>query len=126
MFYKRTMKNVYNEADLAQAIKQKESCIAVHGNVAKKFRNLKKKKRAAKIGGGLLFLGGLAAAPFTGGTSAAASAAGVCALTAGSLTISTAELAIICGTAIALAGLSRNYDVEFKSDGSVILRKKGK
>lgn len=120
MFYKRTMKNVYNEAELAQAIKQKESCIAVYGNVAKKFRNLKKKKRAAKIGGGLLFLGGLAAAPFTGGTSAA----GVCALTADFLTISTAELAIICGTAIALAGLSRNYDVEFKSDGSVILRKK--
>lgn len=119
------MKKVYNEAELAQAIKQGESCIAVYGDVAKKIRRRKMKKRAAKIGGGLLFLGGLAATPFTGGTSAAASAAGICVLTAGSLTISTAELAIICGTAIALAGLSRNYDVEFKSDGSVILRKKG-
>lgn len=119
------MKNVYNEAELAQAIKQGESCITVYGNVAKKIRRRKMKKRTATIGGTLLALGGLAAAPFTGGTSAVASAAGICALTAGSLTISTADLAIICGTVIALAGLCRNYDVEFRSGGSVVLRKKG-
>lgn len=119
------MKTVHNEKELAQAIEQGESCIAVYGNVAKKIRRQKMGKRTATIGGTLLALGGLAAAPFTGGASAAASAAGICALTAGSLTISTAELAIICGTAIALAGLARNYNVEFRSDGSVILRKKG-
>ena len=119
------MKNVYNEAELAQAIKQGESCITVYGNVAKKIRRRKMKKRTATIGGTLLALGGLAAAPFTGGTSAGGSGGGVCARSGGCPTISTADLAIICGTVIALAGLCRNYDVEFRSGGSVVLRKKG-
>lgn len=62
---------------------------------------------------------GAVAIPFTGGASTGIIAMG---LTIGTVTISTAELAIICGTVIATAGILKGGKVNFKvnaKDGSV-------
>lgn len=62
---------------------------------------------------------GFLAAPFTGGTSLAATAAG---LTLGSLTISVAELAIIVGGAVAITGIVKGCkNITFNPDGSVTM-----
>ena len=89
----------------------------------KKATHQKRAKKGAIIGGGALVLGGLALAPFTGGASAAGAAAGATALTVGSLSLTTAELAIIVGGGIAMAGLLKGYNIKFNRDGSVTLEK---
>lgn len=68
----------------------------------------------------VLFLrqGSVAAIPFTGGASAAGVAIGA-GLTIGTVTISTTELAIICGTVIALKGIDKGCKVKFSPDGGV-------
>lgn len=118
------MKHVYNKIELQNAIKNNERMIVVHGEMAAKIRKAKMKKKAARFVGGALAIGGLAAIPFTGGTSAAATAAGVTALTAGAVSISTTELIFLLGATVAILGISKGYNVRFNSDGSVVLERK--
>ena len=71
------------------------------------------------IGGAAIALLGSFAIPFTAGASTGIIAMG---LTAGSVTVTTAELAMICGTVIAMAGVIKGGRVKFKvnaKDGSV-------
>ena len=119
------MITVNNRQDLEQALKRKESRIIIVGSLAdeirEKAKSKQKKKKVAKAASAAAIAGGIIAAPFTAGTSLAATAAG---LTVGALTITAAELAIIIGGAVAMYGLSKGYNVEFKADGNVRLTKR--
>lgn len=79
-----------------------------------------------KVGIGTAAIGAAAliTAPFTAGTSLVAGAAAM-GLTVGgaTLTISAAELAILCGVSLAFAGILRGYNIKFNSDGSVELNR---
>ena len=114
------MITVNNRQDLEQALKRKESRIIIVGSLAdeirEKAKSKQKKKKVAKAASAAAIAGGIIAAPFTAGTSLAATAAG--------LTITAAELAIIIGGAVAMYGLSKGYNVEFKPDGTVRLTKR--
>lgn len=104
---------------MRRALEAGERTIIAKGELAQEIRKISKRKKGAKIGGGLLAVGGLLAAPFTGGTSLAATAAG---LTIGSLTISALELAIIVGGAVAITGIVKGCKkVTFNLDGSVTM-----
>ena len=74
------------------------------------------------VGGAIVALGGLAAAPFTGGASLAGSAAGIAAMgiTAGAtaVTLTTAQLALILGVSASLLGyaIHKKYKITIKRD----------
>lgn len=133
---------IYTEKELEKALQNDEKVITIGGELADKIKRMKTQKKKSKskfiIGGALL--GALIAAPFTGGTSlvaagitaaattsaasvatGAAVGAAAAGLTIGPVTISLAELIVLCGTGIALAGIIRNYNVKFNNDGSVTL-----
>ncbi len=83
------MITVRTKNELEQAIKnnRNKECIRVEGPYAKtlanKFRTKKRVKKVGKLvmaGGALAIVGGLVAAPFTGGASLAGSAAGAAAM----------------------------------------------
>ncbi len=112
-------KTVYTKDEMRRALADGEKSIIAKGELAREIRNSSKRRKGAKIGGGILAVGGLLAAPFTGGTSLAATAAG---LTLGSLTISVAELAIIVGGAVAITGIVKGCKkITFNPDGSVTM-----
>ena len=100
---------VRTKEELQEAIKNKVDSIRIEGPyagiVANKIRSKKKKAKIAIGAGALVLLGGLAAAPFTGGLSLAGSAT-VAGLTVGTVTISTAELAMILGVGGALGAFA--------------------
>lgn len=112
---------ITKEEDLKKALEANQKHIVVGGELAQKIIKRTKRKKAIKrtaIATGIL---GVLAAPFTAGTSLGVSAM---ALTAGTLTISAAELALICGTA-ALIFAKGSFDVEVdKENGKVIIRKR--
>ncbi len=114
------MVTVYTKQELAKAIENRTSQILCKGEVAKEFLKRRKRKKVGKIAGAAMIVGGIVALPFTGGVSAAGIAAGA-GLTIGTVVISTAELAIICGTVIAITGILKNAKVEFNPDGSCIV-----
>ena len=109
------MKHVYNVAQFESAISQGETNLVLHGDIADKIikeaNEKRKKKKRAVIAGGALAVGGLLAAPFTGGASLVGTAAG---LTIGGITITAAELAIIfAGSALLISALKgRNIKVK--------------
>lgn len=113
------MKAVYTQEELASAINNGEKHILAKGSIAETLQSKNRRKTVAKVGGIALALGGILAAPFTGGTSLLG--LGAAGLTVGTLSITTAELAIICGTSIALYGIHKNRQVKMKynGDGSV-------
>lgn len=81
-----------------------------------------------KVGIGTAAIGvaALIAAPFTAGTSLVpgAAAMGLTATVGGAtLTISSAELAILVGGSLAFAGILKGYNIKFNSDGSVELNR---
>lgn len=115
------MKHVYNETQLRQALNQGEQRIILHGDMADTVARKYQAKRRTRTGGLLLAAGGLLALPFTGGLSASAVATG---LTVSAVSISAAELAILVGGTVALASISRGYNVKMNSDGSVELEKR--
>ena len=122
------MITVYSKEEFKSAVKAGEKKIVVKGAFAeelkKKATRQKRAKKGAIIGGGALVLGGLALAPFTGGTSAAASIAGATALTVGSFSLTTAELIVIVGGGIAMTALIKGYKrIKFNTDGSVTIEK---
>lgn len=140
---------IYTKEQLVEAIENKQKTIIVGGKLATEIRKMKlekkkSSKRAWAIGG--LLICGLLSAPFTMGSSLAVTAAAATATTvttggviaaggaafatcantlvASGLTISTKELIILCGTAIAITGIISHYNVIFNNDGSVVLTMK--
>lgn len=111
------MRTVYTQNELEEAIKAHEEKILCKGEIARQFAKKKKRKRAARIGGVLVAIGGIVAIPLTGG----ASLLGTLGATAMGLTftISAAELAILIGGGVALTGIVSGGKVTFKNDGSV-------
>lgn len=127
------MVTVYTKEELAKAIENKTTKILCKGDVAneitKEVLDKRKKNHLGTLAGIAMIAAGTVALPFTGGMSAAGIAAGVgiaaiaarAGLKLGPIEISTIELAIICGTIIAVRGITKGMRVTFKSDGSVIV-----
>ena len=130
------MVTVYTKEELAKAIENKTTKILCKGDVAneitKEFLDKRKKNRLGTLAGIAMIVAGTVALPFTGGMSAVgiavgagtASIASIIAkpgLKLGPVDISTGELAIICGTIIAVVAILKGARVTFKSDGSVIV-----
>ena len=94
---------VRTKEELQEAIKNKVDSIRIEGPyagiVAQKIRSRKKVKKVAIGVGTLALVGGVIAAPFTGGASLAGSAVGLTALgwTFGAITITTTQLAMLLG-----------------------------
>ena len=94
---------VRTKEELQEAIKNKVDSIRIEGPyagiVAQKIRSRKKVKKVAIGVGTLALVGGVIAAPFTGGASLAGSAVGLTAMgfTVGAITITTTQLAMLLG-----------------------------
>ena len=118
------MITVYNKQELQEALKNKGQKIRVEGSyaneLAQKIHRKKKVSKSVIVGGTVAALGGLVAAPFTGGASLAGTAAGIAAMgiTAGAVTLTTAELALILGVSASLLGyaIHKNYKFKIKCD----------
>ena len=101
----------------------------VANEITKEFLNKRNRNRLGTFAGLAMIAAGTVALPFTGGMSAAgiAAGAGIAAIAAraglklGPIEISTTELAIICGTIIAVLAILKGMRVTFKPDGSVIV-----
>ena len=110
------MVTVRTKQELEAALKNKAASVKIEGPYAKTFANAvrsRRKKTKVAVGvGALAVIGGIAAAPFTGGSSLAGSAAGLAAmgLTIGTVTISTVELAMILG--FATYALNQKYSIK--------------
>lgn len=114
------MITVRTKHELEVALKNKATSIRIEGPYAKEFANtIRSRKKKAEIAkktamgvGTLVLIGGIAAAPFTGGVSLAGSVVGATAmgLTIGTITISTAELAMILG--FAAYALNKKYKIK--------------
>ena len=104
---------VRTKEELQEAIKNKVDSIRIEGPYAKTFANaVRSRRRKAKVAKGAIVIGGLAAAPFTGGASLAGTVMGATAmgLTVGTVTVSTAELAMILG--FAAYALNKKYTIK--------------
>lgn len=127
------MVTVRTKDELERALKAGEKRILCKGEIEKKLRKQKKLQTAAKVTGGALaataaVVGGVLAAPFSGGSSLAGAGAAIgmmgghC-LTCGAVTATSTELFVILGipSAMALAtyGISKDKKVKlnFKKDG---------
>ena len=105
-----------SKQELEVALKNKTASVRIEGPYAKTFANaVRSRRRKAKVAigfGALAVIGGLAAAPFTGGASLAGTVMGATAmgLTVGTVTISTAELAMILG--FAAYALNKKYTIK--------------
>lgn len=115
---------VRTKDELQEAIKNKVDSIRIEGPyagiVAQKIRSRKKVKKMAMGVGALALVGGVVAAPFTGGVSLAGSVAGATAmgLTVGTITISTAELAMILG--FAAYAINKKYKIKIGKEDEYI------
>lgn len=130
------MITVRSKQELEKAMKQETSEIKVVGlyatTLAKKVekkKTLSKKAAGGTILAGLFGIGCLVAAPFTAGASllgeglvASAIGAGAIELTIGTITITTTELAILCGTALAALALKLGYDAKITYNQRVSMR----
>lgn len=122
------MVTVRTKQELEVALKNKATSIRIEGPYAKEFANtIRSRKRKAKSAkkiamgvGALVLIGGIAAAPFTGGVSLAGSVAGATAmgLTVGTITISTAELAMILG--FAAYAINKKYKIKIGKEDEYI------
>ncbi len=121
---------VSTKEELKQALERRETKIVATGDLARDMRSRMKSRRRVKkgmlIGGVATAAAGIVAIPFTGGASAGLTAAGLTAagLTFGTLTISGAELAILCGFALSMYGLKKGCKVKFNKDGSAEIEPK--
>ena len=107
------MRTVRTENELKAAFETKEKKIVVVGQMAKDMAQKSQRKKKAKATGIAVALASLAAIPFTLGGSAAGVALGM-GLTIGTLSLSATELAILCGTAVAIYGIQKASKVSFK------------
>ena len=118
------MRTVYTQNELEEAIKAHEEKILCKGEIAKEIKNRKKTTNAAKIAGIAIAAGGLLAIPVTGGLSSGLSLMG---LTVGTVTLTTAELAIIIGGGLAALRIClMGLKVSINKDGTVIIEPKYK
>lgn len=119
------MTTVSTKQELISAIERREKQIIATGEIAANIRRKVKVKKGAKVGGLVLAIGGLLAIPFTGGTSAGLTAAGLTCLT-GAATLTGTQILILCGivgvTAMGLSGKLKTCEVEFMPNGPVKLR----
>lgn len=116
---------VYTQPEFRKALENRERTILVKGELAREMRRKHNIKRTSRVCSYLLTTAGLAAIPFTGGASSGLTAAGLAlAATSTTLTISATELAILCGCAIALFGISHGAKIVFNKDGSVTVEPK--
>ena len=129
------MVTVYTKEELAKAIENKTPKILCKGDIANEITKEvldKRKRERNRLGiftGLAMIAAGTVALPFTGGMSAAgiAAGAGIAAIAAraglklGPVEMSPTELAIICGTIIAVVAILRGARVTFNKDGSVIV-----
>ena len=125
------MVTVYTKEELAKAIENKTTKILCKGDVSneitKEFLNKRNRNRLGTLAGIAMIAAGTVALPFTGGMSAAsiAAGAGIAAIAAraglklGPIEMSPGELAIICGTIIAVVAILKEMRVKFNKDGSV-------
>ena len=132
------MVTVYTKEELAKAIENKTTKILCKGDVAneitKEFLDKRKKNRLGILAGIAMIAAGTVALPFTGGVSALGIVAGAgsaviaarAGLKLGPIEMSPGELAIICGTIIAVVAILRGARVTFNKDGSVIVEPKYK
>ena len=132
------MVTVYTKEELAKAIENKTPKILCKGDVAneitKEFLDKRKKNRLGILAGIAMIAAGTVALPFTGGVSAVGIVAGAgsaviaarAGLKLGPIEMSPGELAIICGTIIAVVAILRGARVTFNKDGSVIVEPKYK
>ena len=110
------MITVRSKQELEVALKNKTASVRIEGPYAKTFANaVRSRRRKAKVAigfGALAVIGGLAAAPFTGGASLAGTVMGATAmgLTVGTVTICTVELAMILG--FAAYALNKKYTIK--------------
>lgn len=120
------MKTVTTKKELEQAIKNGEKKVLCKGalglDMKRKYEKLESRKRKTKVLGGMTLLAGLLAAPFTGGMSAVG-ALGAMGITAGSLVLTTGELALLLGAALVAYGVSKDKRVAVKKtyNGEVML-----
>ena len=111
---------VYSKKELDNAYASGERKIIVKGEFAQQIRTRCKIKKASHLTAGLIAVAGIAAAPFTGGTSLLATGVG---LTAGPITINTVELAMIIGGGLAHTALKEGKlkTISYGLDGSVTM-----
>lgn len=114
------MRTVFTQEQLEKAFSLQEKVICVKGPFAQKMIAKNRRKKAA-LGLSMMVIG-LMAIPFTGGSSSAGVLTGlsIAGLAAGSVTLTTTELAIICGTILGLGGIIVGAKVTF-SNGDVII-----
>ena len=131
---------VYTKEELAKAIENKTPKILCKGDVANEITKEvldKRKRERNRLGiftGLAMIAAGTVALPFTGGMSAVGIVAGAgsaaiaarAGLKLGPIDMSPGELAIICGTIIAVVAILRGARVTFNKDGSVIVEPKYK
>ena len=127
------MVTVYTKEELAKAIENKTPIILCKGDVAneitKEYLDKRKKNSPGILAGIAMIAAGTVALPFTGGMSAAgiAAGAGIAAIAAraglklGPIEMSPTELAIICGTIIAVVGILKGARVIFKPNESSVI-----
>lgn len=126
------MITVSTKEDLKRALENKEKQIKVTGKLAETMRRKSKVRKASKFGAAALIIGGIIAIPFTGGASSGVTAMDLAmtgltvGTTVGTVTISTAELAILCGFIIGMTGLLKGAKIKFCSDGTVEVEPKYK
>ena len=115
---------VRTKEELQEAIKNKVDSIRIEGLyagiVAQKIRSRKKVKKVSIGVGALALVGGVIAAPFTGGASLAGSAVGLTAmgLTVGAVTLTTTQLAMLLGVGGSLFAYSihEKYSLKLVKD----------
>lgn len=111
---------VYTKNELENALSSKSFPIIIKGEYAKeikkKYKTQKRLKKGALIGGVTTAVAGLFAMPFTGGASGAVAAIGLTAtgLAIGTVTISVAELSVLCGFTLGLIGLFQGRKVKVR------------
>ncbi len=119
------MITVSTKQELENAISNNVPTIKVVGSFAEtlvKKTNRRKKGKGAAIAIGILGIGCLIAAPFTGGLTLLGEGL-VAGATIGSITLSTTELAIICGTALCAVALAKGYNAKviYRKEGPVVI-----
>ena len=115
---------VRTKEERQEAIKNKVDSIRIGGPyagiVAQKSRSRKKVKKVSIGVGALALVGGVIAAPFTGGASLAGSAVGLTAmgLTVGAVTLTTTQLAMLLGVGGSLFAYSihEKYSLKLVKD----------
>ncbi|MEZ4495139.1 MAG: hypothetical protein R3C29_17720 [Dehalococcoidia bacterium] len=112
------MKTVHTKKELEAAVKAGTREIEVRGNLAKAIHERRATRKKVGIGAAILAVGGIAAAPFTGGASLVATGPSFATILA---------VSIGAGLLVAIREGYEEIDFEITTQGARLrLRKKGK